>query len=287
MQTTLIQRQYDEIIASHYDRDPQSVIGDSLDIAIAEIHSHQLIDPDTVPLRALDIGVGTGRFLEKLTLAAQRPISPFGLDLSQKMIDVARERNPRLISVVDNAANLDACFESQFFDLAATHFVTGFVPLRLLAPKIWRKLHSGGYWSFIGGTKAGFPALQKKANAEALKWLFPGKAINVDELVTNPADHQEVVDEISRNGFVVRATKTFTPELRFANFKEFLEFAYWGGWLTPFVERMGLHRAKPVLRMLLDTLVFPIEDHHSIEIVLAQKANARVAAPWRQRRTDD
>jgi SAM-dependent methyltransferase len=270
-QTAAIQRQYDEIIASRYDLDPQSIIGDSLDHAIAEIKSHQLIAANSSPLLVLDIGVGTGRFLEKLTSAAQRPIQPFGLDLSQKMIDVAHGRNPRLVAVRDNAANLDACFESQFFDLIATHFVTGFVPLRVLAPKIWRKLRYGGYWSFVGGTKAGFPAMQRKANADALRWLLGKRKLEVDGLVTNPADHEEVVDDMRRSRFVVRTSKTFRPNLRFANFNEFMDFGYWGGWLTPFIESMGLHRAKPALRLLFDTFLFPIEDHHSIEIVLAQK----------------
>jgi SAM-dependent methyltransferase len=273
MQTAAIQRQYDEIIVSRYDRDPQSVIGDSLDHAIAQIQSHQLISANASPLQVLDVGLGTGRFLEKLTAAAQRPIQPFGLDLSQKMIDVAHGRIPSLVAVRDNAANLDACFESQFFELVATHFVTGFVPLRVLAPKIWRKLRYGGYWSFVGGTKAGFPVLQRKANADALRWVLGKRTLDVDGLVTNPADHQEVAEEMACNRFVVRTSKTFTPELRFANFREFLEFAYWGGWLTPFIESMGLHRAKPALRMLFDTFIFPIEDHHSIEIVLAQKTS--------------
>jgi hypothetical protein len=31
MQTDTIQRQYDEVIAQHYDLDPQNVTGDSLD----------------------------------------------------------------------------------------------------------------------------------------------------------------------------------------------------------------------------------------------------------------
>ena len=41
MQTAAIQRQYDEIIASHYDFDPQSVIGDALDRAVAHVEQHE------------------------------------------------------------------------------------------------------------------------------------------------------------------------------------------------------------------------------------------------------
>ncbi len=50
-----------------------------------------------------------------------------------------------------------------------------------------------------------------------------------------------------------------------------MDFAYHGGWLTPFVEAMGLHRLNRAARMLMNLFFFPVEDHHSIEIVLAQK----------------
>jgi len=270
MQTHVIQRHYDEVIAPHYDLDPQSVIGDSLDRAIAQIQESQLIEPSHGRLKVFDIGMGTGRFLEKLTQAGLS-IEPFGLDLSQKMIDVARRRITGLVTALDDAANMDAHFQSESFDLISTHFMTGFVPMSLLAPKIWSKLAEGGYWSFAGGTKAGFPELQKKANAKSLRWLFGGNSINVDTQVTNPADRSEVIQTLESNGFVIQECDTFTPELHFADFDEFLEFGYWGGWLTPFIEALGLQHARPLVRLFLNKFVFPAEDHHNIEIVLAQK----------------
>ena len=83
------------------------------------------------------------------------------------MVDTARKRIPDLVAEVDDAANLDAHFPNQSFDLVCTHFITGFVPLRTLAPKIWDRLKEGGYWSFVGGTMAGFPNLQAKADHPA------------------------------------------------------------------------------------------------------------------------
>jgi hypothetical protein len=52
---------------------------------------------------------------------------------------------------------------------------------------------------------------------------------------------------------------------------QFMDFAYRGGWLTPFIETLGVQKAGLTTRLLLDRFFFPIEDHHSIEIVLAQK----------------
>jgi SAM-dependent methyltransferase len=269
MHTKLIQRHYDEVIAPYYDLDPQSVIGDSLDIAIAHI-LEWLPAEEERPLKVLDLGMGTGRFLEKLRTRTDRDIQAFGLDLSEKMVNIARERIGDLVAVVDDAANLDAHFQDESFDLIATHFMTGFVPLTVLAPKIRAKLADGGRWSIVAGTKAGFPELQRKAASPYLRWMFGGQSLQVDALVCNPADRTEVATTLKGEGFAAPECETFAPEVRFANLDEFLEFAYRGGWLTPFVEALGLHEASWPVRTFLNTCVFPIKDHHSIAIALAQ-----------------
>src|SRR5262249_48109704 len=147
MQTELIQRQYDEVIAPHYDRDPYGVTGRSLDRAIDQI-KRRAADTLYAPLRVLDVGMGTGAFLAKLRNHAAY-LRPFGIDVSEKMIDIARTRLPDLVAAVDDAANLEEQFEAESFDLVSTHFVTGFVPLAVLAPKIHRRLEVGGYWSLV------------------------------------------------------------------------------------------------------------------------------------------
>jgi ubiquinone/menaquinone biosynthesis C-methylase UbiE len=268
MQASAIQRQYDQIIASHYDSDPRSVIGDSLDQAVAQIETAVGNRPG---LRVLDLGIGTGRFLEKLRTSAGLRIEPYGLDISQKMIDIARTRIPDLVSAVDDAANLKAHFPGVAFDLIGTHFLTGFIPIRDLAPKIARRLAKGGMWSFVGGTREGFPVLQKKANVLFLRWLFGMKRLDVGDIVCNPADQAEVVATLEDAGFAVQACQTFSPRLVFKDVKDFLEFGYYGGWLTPFVETLGLDRAGPLLRLVLNGCVFPVEDRHSIVIALAER----------------
>lgn len=271
MQSEMIQRQYDEVIASHYDLDPQSLIGDSQDNAIRQIQRHVSVRKQNDPHSVLDLGVGTGKFLEKLRDLTAGGIQPFGLDVSQKMIDLARVRMPDLVAVVDDAANLDDHFEEVAFDLISTHFITGFVPMSVLAPKIWAGLADGGYWSFIGGTTAGFPALQKMAKSKLLKSIFKGRNFNVNDFVCNPADQDEVMRTIEGQGFEVCACETFEPKLHFKNFNDFYAFAYRGGWLTPIIEELGLHRRRPFVTAMLNTLVFPMQDHHNIVIALARK----------------
>jgi SAM-dependent methyltransferase len=274
MKTQTIQRQYDEVIAPHYDSDPQEVTGRSLDRALAQIRRERALGDGEEPLNVLDVGVGTGSFLVRLKAALGRDrVQPFGLDLSAKMVEGARRKLPDLVAAVDDAANLDDHFPGQTFGLICSHFITGFVPLGELAPKVWSRLDDGGYFSLVGGTTAGFPALQAKAASRPARWLAGGNGLVIDELVCNPAGRDEVVRTLADSGFAVRAAETFEPALRFRNFREFMDFGYRGGWLTPFLETLGLHRAGLTKRLLLNLFFFPMHDHHSIEIVLAQKVN--------------
>jgi hypothetical protein len=93
----------------------------------------------------------------------------------------------------------------------------------------------------------------------------------MDDTVLNPANLEEVVATMNAHGFAVAAGETFTPVLEFNDFDQFMEFGYQGGWLTPLIESMGLHRAGPVTRWLLNRMAFPVTDSHNIVIALARK----------------
>jgi SAM-dependent methyltransferase len=269
MSTEVIQHAYNDVVAPHYDLDPQQVTGRSLDRAIAQLQEHHYFGD--VPSCVLDVGMGTGLFLAKLKAIGGEQIMPFGLDLAANMVASARGKLPDLVAAVDDAAHLDAHFPGQSFDCVATHFITGFVPMSLLAPKIADRLQEGGYWSFVGGTKHGYPALQAAADSRLLRWWFGAGAGPVDAMFCNPADQGEVVRTFEANGFAVCAVETFEPDLQFRDFDEFMEFAYEGGWLTPILESIGMQKLGPVARWLLNRLYFPIHDHHSIVIALARK----------------
>jgi ubiquinone/menaquinone biosynthesis C-methylase UbiE len=107
MSLSVIQRQYDEVIADHYDVDPLSVINDALNQALEHVRRAVPLDASQPPLSVLDLGIGTGLFVEKLQAASGREVRPFGLDISAKMIDIARRRLPGLKAEVDDAANID------------------------------------------------------------------------------------------------------------------------------------------------------------------------------------
>lgn len=271
MQTDTIQRQYDEVIAQHYDLDPQNVTGDSLSKASEHLENAGDLTNTVEPLKVLDVGCGTGMFCERLRNQVGMNIDPYGLDLSQAMVDIAGERLSDMKLAVDDAANLDEHFRDVSFNIICTHFMTGFVPMNVLAPKIHSKLANGGYWSFVGGTMGGFPNLQKKADLKILKMIFGGKSLDTPSLVHNPEDEADVVTKLESHGFKVCHSETFEPEVNFANYDEFMDFAYRGGWLAPFVEQLGLHKLNRASQAVLNKLAFPIKDTHRIVLALARK----------------
>ena len=272
MSTLTVHHAYNEVVAPHYDLDPQGVTGDSLDRAVRQLRQQHFFGTGALPLKVLDLGMGTGLFLSKLKAFGGDQVLPFGLDLAENMIANVRRKIPDLVAAVDDAANFDSHFFAKKFNCVSTHFVTGFVPMSLLAPKIWGRLEEGGYWSFVGGTEEGFPALRAKAHSKALRWLCGAGTRTVDDVLINPADQAEVEKTLAANGFEVCEAETFEPALAFRDFDEFMEFGYHGGWFTPILESIGLHKAGLFTRWFLNQFVFPVNDHHSIAIVLARKA---------------
>lgn len=271
MSTTTVQRAYNDVVATHYDLDPQGVIGRSLDLGIKQMRDEGLLDGGG-ELSVLDLGMGTGLFLAKLKEAAgDRVIVPFGVDLAENMLEYARRRMPDLNAVVGDAGELDSHFPGQQFDCICTHFVTGFVSMKKLAPQIARRLKPGGCWSLIGGTRAAYPTLQSKGNSKLLRWLTGAGSRQMDDTVLNPADLREVSATMEAHGLEVRQGETFEPKLIFKDFADFMEFGHRGGWLTPLIEEMGLHRAGPIKRWFLDRLAFPVEDSHNIVVALGRK----------------
>ena len=187
------------------------------------------------------------------------------------MVKKACRRIPDLIAEVDDAANLDALFPGQSFDLICTHFITGFVPMSVLGPKIWNRLELGGYWSLVGGTKLGFPVLQSKSSNRFLRWVSGAGSQGIQEQLLNPDDQKDAERQLVEHGFEVCEAETFRPQVNFPNFDAFMEFGYQGGWFTPLIEQIGLNNTGAFARFLFNRLFFPVVDHHDVAVILARK----------------
>lgn len=271
MESAVIQRQYDDVIAAQYDHDPQNTTSNSLNRALDHLEAAELLSGLLPAMKVLDIGMGTGMFLEKLRARSARLIEPCGIDISRQMAAIAHRKLPDLVSAIDDGVNLDQHFREERFDLVATHFVTGFVPIEHIAPRIFAKLGAGGIWSFVGGTTGGYQELQRRASHPVIKLLFGSKPPDLQGIIC-PNNEREVVEVLEKNGFEILTSETYEPELRFPDFRTFMDFAYHGGWLTPFVEEIGLNKAGKWQQAILNSLVFPVVDHHKIVLTLARRS---------------
>ena len=56
METNVIQRQYDDVIARNYDLDPQGITSKSLDLGVDGLSRIDLLAPGQPELRVLDLG---------------------------------------------------------------------------------------------------------------------------------------------------------------------------------------------------------------------------------------
>lgn len=278
IQRNAIQRQYNEVIAANYDCDPQFVTNRALNRALAHVEQESLLRAELPTMSLFDVGMGTGLFSDKLLKKSEREIIPYGLDVSEKMIEIAQSRIPQLRAVIDDAANIDRHFTDESFDLICTHFITGFVPIDHLAPRIWSKLKPGGYWSFVGAVTSAYPELQRKANSPLIRMFYRGRNSEKKKLIT-PNDCGAVTSCFERHAFETCSIELFEPELIFNDFEDFMEYAYRGGWLTPFVEHLGLQKVKPLTKRLLTSLLFPIHDKHRIAIGLARRPLLPVDPP--------
>lgn len=270
IERSAIQRQYNEVIAANYDLDPQFVTNRALNRALVHVEREAILSAELPMMSVFDVGMGTGLFSDKLLKKSKREIIPFGLDVSEKMIEIAKGRIPQLNAVIDDAANIDRHFTEESFDLICTHFITGFVPIDHLAPRILSKLKPGGYWSFVGAVTTAYPELQRKANTPLIRMFNRGRKAEREKLIT-PTDCDAVTSCFEKYSFETCSIELFEPELVFNDFEDFMEYAYRGGWLTPFVEHLGLQKVRPLTKKLLTSLLFPIHDRHRIAIGLARR----------------
>ncbi len=171
MSTTTIHRAYNDVVASHYDRDPQGVIGRSLDLGIKQLQNSELFGPTKSSPQVLDVGMGTGLFLGKLKALSEGRVVPSGIDLAENMVENAQRRLPDLEAVVGDATRLSTYFPGQQFDCICTHFVTGYVPIRVLAPRSPPGSRSGVTGRSSAAPEAAYPAAAGEGDSKFMRWL--------------------------------------------------------------------------------------------------------------------
>lgn len=118
-----------------------------------EIELRQL--PLTSP-SIIDVGTGTGENI----LLAQKVFgslgSVYGVDISEKMLAIAKEKYPPLHTVRASALNLTESIPAPA-DLIFMHFLLSYVSVDRLLPQIKQRLKPGGYISIASSLMSSWP----------------------------------------------------------------------------------------------------------------------------------
>jgi SAM-dependent methyltransferase len=240
-------RLYDQQVAGTYDLDAYGLLRGVRALAIAQIRDSALPATSLV----LDLGAGTGESLVAIRdrFAGGRFI---GVDLSEKMLEIARRKIP-MDAHVDDACNAGAYVGNGTVDLAMAHFLTSFVDRQRLFAVARAALRDGGVLSVASTTREALPAL--RAGAEALL----GSRALVDAAAPSPPNGETMAEELRACGFTVTAMDTFRRRLTFRTFEECLQWGIESGFLTQALEVIGMDR----VRALRDAPgAFPADDEY-------------------------
>ncbi len=254
---------YDQFVADHFDEDQFKIYEDARKIALAQIEGH-LTHPNP---RVLDLGMGTGEWLSKLTERfPQAQLT--AVELSQKMIQIARHKlSQRNLSIEIFHKDVNE-FTSKLcghpIDLMSIHFVLNYVDRKRLIPEAYQTLDSGGLFSVASSTHGSFPFLHELA-----KNFLSTEQIKAQYLI--PEDLEELEGDLTSVGFEIVERRLFRKPLTFTDFNHFYHFAMHSGWLADPVFLKHMTQGDLDTYREFGKSLFPLSDHFESVIVLAKK----------------
>lgn len=247
---------YDQAIADHYDQDEFGLLAGGRGTAFRQLEAHLA---GRLATDVLDLAAGTGESL--LAIRALLPDARLhGIDLSEKMLAIAREKIA-FSAIHDDVAHADRHLAPESVDVILMHYLTTFVDGRRVVADTARLLRPDGLYSIISTTYQAFP------RALALgRQLLSEEAIR--EMVPSPRSGDELAGFLSDAGLEVVAIDSFEKALRFDSFQGFYGWGMRSGFFTHVFERLD-----PALLTQVSAMegLFPLEDRYTASIVLARK----------------
>jgi SAM-dependent methyltransferase len=255
---------YDQQVADTYDVDALGLLSGARNLAIAQISATDL--PADAAL--LDLGVGTGETLRALAPRFPRARA-IGIDLSARMIDVAR-RKLDFEAHVDDACNAGEHVKDGTVDLVLAHFLTTFVDRARLFHVASAALRPGGLFSVVSSPSEAF-----RATREKIGYLFADEAA-LRAASPSPETAEVLADELRAAGFEIVALERFRRRIVFETFAEGLDFGLKSGFFAHAIAGLGLDGAQ--IAAVADVPgLFPLEDEYHAVAILARPA-AKAAA---------
>lgn len=263
-------------IASHYaTADRFGSLTQSHRAAIAQIRREHLgIKPH---YKVLDFGVGNGAFLEHLH--EFMPEADFtGIDISPKMLACAH-KVISFTAIEANATEASHYLPHHSQDLVLAHFINAYIPLDRLFSEANLLTRANGYFSLITTTYESFPVAQQNlANFIAKGSLLSTvighyyKALIKNTTVSSGLD--DLLNVFLQHQFdIVRRERLYIP-ITINNIDELIQFGIEGTWFLNTLTMRMLPKnflLKRLKRLFSEIFIFPYQDTHIIDIILAKK----------------
>lgn len=263
-------------IAGHYETANRfGAISQSHDCAIKQILNEcNIFKPN---FKVLDLGVGDGSFLTKLS--EFMPLSDFtGIDVSSKMLDRARSSLP--ITTIETSATQASQFlphHSQ--DLVLAHFINAYIPIQKLFDEAKLLTRSNGHFSIITTTYESFPKAQQQLAEFIAKESILSKIVGhyykgIIKNTTVATGHDELVDAFTAHQFEIVDYQRLQIPIRLENIEELAIFGIEGTWFLNSLSIKMLPKQfliQRLKRLFSKIFTFPYQDTHIIDVVLARK----------------
>lgn len=252
---------YDTHIADSYDAEPFGLLTGGRSLALAQLQQQLAGRAFDVAPVVVDLALGTGESL--LETGALLPGARLhGIDISSRMIDVARQKMPGVHAIHDDAARVAHHFDAGSVDVALMHFLTTYIDARRVIADVAATLKPGGMLSLVSTTWESFPAVQGLAlhvmSAEELQQKNPA-----------PADGDALAAMMREAGLEVVEQASFEKDICFDSAPGFALWGMQSGFFTHVLSTMPSGQ--------LDTLSssmdahFPLHDRYRAAALLARK----------------
>lgn len=266
---------YNTIASQYANADCFGGISKSHNCAINQIKNSDI--GEIQHAKILDLGVGDGAFLRKI-----HPLFPTaeltGIDVSAEMLKCA-SKDLTLNTIETSAAEASRYLPLYSQDLVLAHFINAYVPINILFKQAQLLTRPNGYFSVITTTYESFQVTQQHlANFIARESILSSivghyyKAIVKNTTVAS--GEEELLQTFHNHNFEIVEHQRLRIPVSFNNIDELAFFGIEGAWFLNCVafgilpRSFLLNRLKKISNKIP---VFPYEDTHVIDIVLAKK----------------
>lgn len=268
---------YDTLVSTKYSNaaDRFGSITESHHCALAQIQAHISPKPS---YRILDLGVGDGHFLKKISRILPNT-EMTGIDLSTNMLKQATEKVP-MKGILGSATDASAYLPPHSQDLILAHFINAYIPIPQLFEQASNLTRTNGAFSLITTTYESFPVAQKLLADFIAQDTFMSRIAghyfkSVSKSTSVASNQEELIQAFATHQFKITQHQRLYIPIAINNLDELALFGIEGTW---FLNSVAAIRFLPknfllqrLRRFCSKLFTFPYYDTHIIDVVLAHK----------------